>query len=82
MNKLDPAAKEELMKSAVRLDSVSKDELPKELLAKVYGGSDEEVVYGICPKCGGILYYVAYPDGFGYTIFCRDCGYTSDGFWG
>ena len=42
--KLDPAKLEELLQSAVRLDSLSKNELPKELLAKVAGGSEEEEV--------------------------------------
>ena len=78
--KLDPAKLEELLQSAVRLDSLSKNELPKELLAKVAGGSEEEEVYGICPRCGGTLYYIQYPDG--YYIFCRDCGYSVEGFFG
>lgn len=55
---LSPETKENLMKSATRLDSLSRRELPKELLTQISGGTgdeDEDYESG-CPYCGGPVY--------------------------
>ena len=54
VKKLDPAEREKLMKSAVRLDSVSQKELSAEILERVTGGNTVE--WGTCRRCGGQLY--------------------------
>ena len=75
--KLDPAKIEQLRKTAVKLNSVSKDALPKEILAKVSGGNIEDE--STCPVCGGDLCVAQDPETGCYAFFCFDCGFGGEG---
>ena len=80
---LSPEKVEELMKSAVRLDSASRHELPKEFLTQVSGGMgwEDEEEDGECPYCGGPT-YLYYNNGE-WVCFCKMCYRTLWGsdFW-
>lgn len=69
---LTPEQKEELMKSSVSLDSLSRRELPKEYLTQVSGGmDDEEEEEDECPYCGGMI--KVYYDFGEWVFYCSSC---------
>ena len=83
---LDPAKKEEFLRTAKKL-SLKNGEIPKELLNAVSGGDeagDLVEVYEHCPNCGAFMYGFL-PEGqislqFPYMV-CLKCGCRVNCYW-
>ena len=77
LQKLAPAKIEQLRKTAVKLNSMSKNALPKEVLAKISGGDIDD--QSSCPVCGGDLCVAQDPETGRYAFYCFDCGFGGEG---
>ena len=66
------------MKREVKTTEEKKNELPKELLTKISGGSDGTKVYRSdksCPICRAMMYYYIENNGI-KVYFCTNCSYV------
>ena len=73
--------KDELMKSAVSVDSLPKEELPAKLLDKVAGGvNDDDWYLATCPNCRSHTFYTI-DTGGSWMLMCLQCDTLVDASW-